>query len=79
MTSSANSLDVVRDSSQDAVRAGFDELEKYLHAAPVGSAVLTSGQAPPSHSSTADDPARVGLDELERTVQAARHNLHSAA
>jgi len=79
MTSSANCFDVVRDSSQDAVRAGFDELEKYLHAAPVGFAVLTPGQAPPSHSSTADDPARVGLDELERTVQAARHNLHSAA
>lgn len=78
MTSSANSLDAVRDSSQDAVRAGFDELARYLHAAPLGSAILTPTEATLAHSSTADEPERVGLDDLERTMQAARRDLHSA-
>lgn len=79
MASSANSFEVVRASSQDAIRAGFDELERCLHAAPMGSAVLTPKEATLLYSSTADDPARVGLDELERTMQAARHDLHHVA
>jgi hypothetical protein len=79
MTSSANALDVVRDSSQEALRAGFDELEKYLRAAPKVSAVLNPREATLSYSSVADDPARVGLDELERLIQDARHHLHRIA
>jgi len=79
MTSSIESLDVARNSPQDAVRAGFEELARYLHATALGCVVSTSTEATLSHSSTADDPARAGLDELERTMQAARRDLQRVA
>jgi len=79
MTSSIESLDVARNSSHDAVRAGFEELARYLHATPLGSQMLTSTEATLSRSSAADDPARAGLDELERTMQAVRRDLQSVA
>jgi hypothetical protein len=75
MASSANSLGVVRDNSQDPVRVGLEELAAFLHAAPVGATVLASTEAALSSSSITEDPARVGLDELERTIRAARRHL----
>jgi hypothetical protein len=75
MTSSDNSLDVARDNSQDAVRAGFEALAAFLDAAPVGATFLASTETALSPSSIADDPARVGLDELERTIRATRRHL----
>lgn len=79
MTSSANSLDAARDISQDTVRAGFEELARFLHAAPARSAVLIPAVTTLSTSCIADDPARVGLDELERTMQTARRQHENLA
>lgn len=79
MTFPTNSLDAARNISQDAVRAGLEELARYLHAAPSGSAVLTPPEATLAHPSTPDDPARLGLDELDRTMEAARRDLHGVA